>query len=111
MGAVEKKGRPANRLLAISALRYRDVKAMGGWFQRQGWEVLFLPPHAMQLNPFFSFFEDLLKKLRQRKTRNFEALFQQVVNYLRESEENCLGGEYLRKLEGSLKRAEHQEHF
>lgn len=86
MGAVEKKGRPAHRLLVINSLRYRDVKAIGGWFERQGWKILMLPVFAMQLNPFFAFFEDLLKKLRQRKTRNFEALFQQVVNYLRSSE-------------------------
>lgn len=105
MSAVHKKKGPSNKLLVINAIPYRNCKAMAALFEQHGWEIIYMPIHGLHLNPFFSFFAELRDTLRRKKTRNFEALFQQIVNYFRKSEYECLGYEHVNRLDIYLQRA------
>lgn len=95
----------------MNQLPYRDIDQLTRIFETNGWIVLKLPKHSLQLNPLYSYYADLKESLKRGRAFTAEGLFQKAVVYLSECDKSYFGTRYIEKLSMFLKRGEMGETF
>jgi hypothetical protein len=69
--ATHKERGPSNKVIAINPIKYRNPHQLKNVFEGFGWEVFFLPLHALELNPLYMYYTDMREFLKRKRLANF----------------------------------------